>query len=81
MIPFTKCPICGGEVVTKKVEKLLRGGNNTAIVKVAAEVCLHCGERLYSKETIEYFEQIRLKLARKDVSDFKPVGKSYEVVN
>jgi YgiT-type zinc finger domain-containing protein len=81
MFPFTKCPICSGEVVTKKVEKLLRGGNNTTIVKVTAEVCLRCGERLYSKETIEYFEQIRSKLAKKDVSDFKPVGKSYEVVD
>jgi len=25
MLPFSKCPICGGEVVEKDVEKLLRG--------------------------------------------------------
>lgn len=47
MIPFDKCPICSGELVEKEVEKLIRGGNNTAIIKVKAEVCTGCGERLY----------------------------------
>lgn len=41
MIPFNKCPVCGGEVIVKEVEKLLRGGNNTAIIKIQTEVCLH----------------------------------------
>jgi len=81
MIPFKKCPICGGEVTEKKVEKLLRGGKHTAIVKVSAEVCLHCGERLYSKDTISFFEQIRSKLSKQEVSNFKPLGQSYEVVS
>jgi YgiT-type zinc finger domain-containing protein len=47
MKPFEKCPVCGGELVEKEVEKLLKGGVNTAVVRVAAEVCLQCGERLY----------------------------------
>ena len=38
MIPFKKCPVCGGEMVEKEVEKLLRGGVHTAVVKVHAEV-------------------------------------------
>ena len=79
MIPFKKCPICGGEVVSKEVEKLLRGGKDTAVVTVSAEVCLHCGERLYSKETISLFEQIRAKLRRQEVSEFQPIGKSFQV--
>ena len=58
MIPFEKCPVCGGEVVERKVEKLLRGGNNTAVLSVMADLCLHCGERYYSKETINLFEKI-----------------------
>ncbi len=41
MIPFKECPICGGEVIKKEVEILLRGGKNTAVVVVHAEVCLH----------------------------------------
>jgi len=80
MLPFDKCPVCGGEVVEKEVEKLLRGGVNTAVVKVEAEVCLRCGERLYSKETISRFEQIRAKLARQDVAEFQPLGRSFQVV-
>ncbi len=80
MLPFDECPVCGGEVVEKEVEKLLRGGVNTAVVKVEAVVCLRCGERLYSKETISRFEQIRAKLARQDVAEFQPLGRSFQVV-
>ncbi len=79
MIPFKECPICGGEVIEKKVEKLLRGGKNTAVVLVQAEVCLHCGERLYSKDIVSFFEQIRSKLERQEVSDFEPLGQTYQV--
>jgi YgiT-type zinc finger domain-containing protein len=79
MKPFEKCPICGGEIVEKEVEKLLRGGNHTAVVKVLAEVCLHCGERLYSPETVKHFEEIRSKLAREDTEGFEPVGQTFQV--
>lgn len=80
MLPFKQCPVCGGEVVIKEVEKLLRGGVNTAVVRVQAEVCLHCGERLYTPETIRLFEQIRDKLDRQEVAEFHPLGQSFQVV-
>ena len=80
MKPFTVCPVCGGDVVEKDVEKLLRGGANTAVVRVHAEVCLHCGERLYSAETIRHFEAIRRKLERQDTADMRLLGHSYQVV-
>jgi YgiT-type zinc finger domain-containing protein len=51
MLPFDKCPVCGGDVVEKEVEKLLKGGTNTATLTVKAEICLRCGERFYSQET------------------------------
>jgi len=76
---FDKCPICGGDLVTKEVEKMLKGGTNTAVVKVKAEVCLHCGERLYAPKTISRFEDIRRKLTEEDVSEFEPIGKTYQV--
>ncbi len=76
---FDRCPVCGGELVEKKVEKLLRGGVDTAVVKVHAEVCLHCGERLYSQETVRRFEEIRGKLERKDVANFQLMGQSFQV--
>lgn len=79
MIPFSQCPVCGGEMSVKDVEKLLRGGLHTAVLTVSAEVCLHCGERLYSVETVKRFEVIRSKLERQDVSGFQPLGQSFKV--
>jgi len=71
--------VCGGEMVEKDVEKLLRGGKHTAVLSVRAEICLHCGERLYSKEVISSFEQIRSKLMRQELADFQPIGQSFQV--
>jgi YgiT-type zinc finger domain-containing protein len=78
-MPFSTCPVCGGEMVEKIVEKLLRGGPNTAVIQVHAEVCLNCGERLYSQETVRRFEEIRAKLERQEVGDFEPLGRSFKV--
>lgn len=80
MMSFEKCPVCGGELAEKEVEKLLRGGVHTAVLKVHAEVCLHCGERLYSQETVRRFEEIRAKLERQETADFQPLGLSFQVV-
>jgi YgiT-type zinc finger domain-containing protein len=80
MLPFIKCPVCGGELVEKEVEKLLRGGKHMATIKVQAEVCLRCGERLYTQETVRRFETIRAKLARQETDDFHLLGLSYQVV-
>ena len=59
---FSRCPVCGGELIGKEVDKLLRGQDKLAVVTVEAEVCLRCGERLYSQETVGRFQQIRNKL-------------------
>jgi YgiT-type zinc finger domain-containing protein len=68
------------ELVEKEVEKLLRGGAHTAVLRVKAEVCLRCGERLYSQETVRRFEEIRSKLRRQETAEFRPMGLSFEVV-
>ena len=78
MIPFDKCPMCGNEVVEKEVEKLLRGGCHTVALTVHAAVCLYCGERLDSLETIQQFEQIRAKLERQELSEFQSLGQSFQ---
>jgi len=80
MKPFDKCPVCGGELVEKEVEKILRGGIHTAVLKVNAEVCLHCGERLYLQETVRRFEEIRGKLERQETEDLQPMGLFFQVV-
>lgn len=79
MMPFQQCPTCGGELVEKEVQKLLRGGVHTAVLRVRAEVCLQCGERLYSAETVRRFEEIRTKLANQQTEEFTPVGTSFQV--
>lgn len=73
----SKCPLCGGEIVEKTVEKVLRGGNNTAILKVGAGVCLKCGEHLYTPDSIRLFEEIRRKLESGQVADLTLIGKTY----
>lgn len=76
---FEKCPVCGGEVVEKEVEKILKGGNHTAAIKVSAEVCLHCGERLYAPDIIKNFEDIRNKLEHNNLQGLVEVGKALQV--
>jgi hypothetical protein len=61
------------------VEKLLRGGRNTAVLRVSAEVCLHCGERLYTEDTVRYFEKVRNKLKRQEIAGFQPLGQSFKI--
>ena len=79
MTPFEKCPVCGGEVIEKQVRKLLRGGQHTASITVPAEVCLHCGERLYSLDVVKKFDEIRTKLELQDTDQFQPIGQTFEV--
>ncbi len=80
MMPFNTCPICSGELVEKVVEKLLRGGSHTALLKVPSQVCLRCGERLYAEEVVRWFEDVRLKLERGETATFRPMGRSFLVV-
>ena len=75
----TKCPVCGGELAEKKVEEVVRGGNNTAFIQVDAGVCLKCGEHLYEPHTIRLFEETRNKLEKNLEQGMKAVGKSYAI--
>lgn len=79
LTPFELCPVCGGKMEHKQVEKLLRGGNNTLAVRVAADVCLRCGERLYTKGAVEAFERMRAKLQNHEFSHFKELGRFFTV--
>ena len=79
MKPFEQCPVCGGELVEKEVEQLLRGGPHTAVLQVRTDVCLRCGERLFKEETIRHFAEIRSKLERQETADFQPLGRSFRV--
>ena len=79
MKPFEKCPVCGGELENKQVQKLLKGGGHMVSMKVTAEVCLHCGERLYAEDVVRSFEEIRGKPRKQEFSHFKTLGQSFTV--
>ena len=79
MTSFERCPVCAGELVGKQVEKLLRGGRHTAVIRVEALVCLGCGERLYDEATIRSFEEVRGKLERQETGQFQLLGQSFQV--
>ena len=71
------CPACGGAVVQKEVEKMVRGGNDVAILKVQAGVCSKCGERLYDADTHRQIEAVRRNLLEKGHGTLKKVGSVY----
>jgi YgiT-type zinc finger domain-containing protein len=75
---FEVCPVCGGELEKKELEEIVRGGYDTATLKVEALVCLRCGEIIYHERTVRTFEEIRRKLRRGDTDDMTLVGSSYE---
>ena len=77
--PFDKCPLCGGELADRVVEKLLRGGVDTAVLKVQAEVCVRCAGRIYTQKAIRQFERVREKLEKKQTAEMTKVGAAYHV--
>lgn len=77
MIMSEICPLCGGGTILKEVTEVIRGGNHTAIVKVQAEVCTRCGERLYTPEFVKHCEDIKTKLENNETEEFKPLGISF----
>lgn len=51
---MNKCVFCGGPVKAKKVSFSYEYNDNMILIKnVPAEVCLHCGEQMYSPETTD----------------------------
>ncbi|MCS4542162.1 MAG: YgiT-type zinc finger protein [Euryarchaeota archaeon] len=71
------CPICGGNVMIKEVEKIVKGGSNVAILKVKAGVCSKCGERIYSKDIHEKIQKVREELELGRTEGFEVVGRTY----
>ena len=40
-------------------------------MKVTAEVCLHCGERLYAEDVVKSFEEIQREVTKARIQSFK----------
>lgn len=63
----------------ERSREITPGGSHTASITVTAEICLHCGERLYNEKTVRRFEEIRHKLEHQQTSAFQPMGQSFRV--
>jgi len=58
-----KCPICGGDTKEDivEVQEMIEG--EVYIIKgVKAEVCVQCGESMYSLEEMRRIEKVREKI-------------------
>ncbi len=76
MASFDRCPVCGGPIVEREVEKGLRGGFVRETVRMRTDVCLKCGERLYTPEAAQRLENTGSGLKSRDTADAKktPLG-------
>jgi YgiT-type zinc finger domain-containing protein len=79
MLPISQCIFCQGNVLEQTVTEIIKGGGNTATLKVSALVCQNCGERYYQADTIRKFEVIKAKLETQKTADLTLVGQSFEV--
>ncbi|ODS36514.1 hypothetical protein BEH94_11315 [Candidatus Altiarchaeales archaeon WOR_SM1_SCG] len=65
------CPICGGKTKEDVVEiKETLNGELYIIKGVQAEVCLQCGERMYSEDELRKIESVRKNILRRMI---KPI--------
>jgi hypothetical protein len=62
MKPFEKCPVFGGELVEREVEKLLRGGVNTAVARLIIHSYHH---HIHGK--ITYIRSFKMKRRRRNL--------------
>jgi len=72
---LSRCVRCGSnDLEDRDVEKLVRGGDNVAALRVRATVCRHCGERYLPDGAIRTLEQARRDLAEDKLTRFRTVG-------
>jgi YgiT-type zinc finger domain-containing protein len=73
-----KCPRCGGTLEhDREVEKPLVQGDDVALVRVLADVCTQCGERLFRPEVVEWMQRVRDALRRSPATG-PVVGRVYD---
>ena len=72
-------PVMRRQNCTKGSRGITARRPHLAPVTVEAEVCLRCGERLYSRETALRLEQVRQRLVENKVEPFKPLGVSFQI--
>ena len=69
MASFDRCPVCGGPIVEREVEKGLRGGVVRETVRMRTDVCLKCGERLYTPDAAQRLKNTGSGLDARETAD------------
>ena len=49
-------------------------------LRIKVEVCLLCGEQLYTPEVVRQFEEIEAKLEYQETAEFELLGQSFQVI-
>ena len=71
-----KCVRCGSnDVEERDVEKLVRGGDDVAALRVRATICHRCGERYFPGEAVQALDRARRDLEQGTVSRFRALGR------
>jgi YgiT-type zinc finger domain-containing protein len=72
---LSRCARCGSnDLEDRDIEKLVRGGDDVAALRVRATICRHCGERYFPEGTIHVLEQARRDLAEGKLARFRTLG-------
>lgn len=72
------CPRCAGELDHgREVERSIREGNDVALVRVRADVCLRCGETLLHPGMVDLLARARNLL--KEGSALHAVGRVFDL--
>lgn len=73
---LSKCVRCGSrDLEDRDVEKLVRGGDDVAALRVRATVCRRCGERYLPGAAVRALERARRDLEQGKMGRFRALGR------
>jgi len=78
---ISRCAICGGKVMEKKVSEEIKVGNDFVIVEgITAGVCMDCGERYYPPGVVDKLRSIEKNLLkREERKKLAVIGNAYRL--
>ena len=79
---LSKCAFCGfEEIESKKIDHIIRNGENIVFVEVEAEVCKKCNEAYFTPEQVRLFEEIIDKLKKNNTKNFIQRGNTFRLTS
>ena len=79
---LSKCALCGGEeIYLKKIDHMIRNGDNIVFVEIEAEVCNSCNEAYFTPEQVKLFEDIRDRFKKNNTKNFIQKGNTFRLAS